>query len=77
MAGVDLQLDVLKSVGLIGIGYVVFRVIGKILGASLGAKMTKAPDVVQKHLGYTLIPQRRCCNRAFNVGRISSTGNGR
>ncbi|HHY03753.1 MAG TPA: cation:proton antiporter [Thermoanaerobacterales bacterium] len=57
MAGVDLQLDVLKSVGLIGIGYVVFRVIGKILGASLGAKMTKAPDVVQKYLGYTLIPQ--------------------
>lgn len=57
MAGVDLQLDVLKSVGLVGIGYVVFRVIGKILGASLGAKMTKAPDVVQKYLGYTLIPQ--------------------
>jgi Kef-type K+ transport system membrane component KefB len=57
MAGVDLQLDILRNVGLVGMGYVVFRVIGKILGASFGAKMAQAPDVVQKYLGYTLIPQ--------------------
>src|SRR5690606_40458410 len=50
-------LSVLKEVGFLGIAYVVFRVIGKILGANIGAKIAKFPKVVQKYLGYTLIPQ--------------------
>lgn len=57
IAGVDLKLEVLKNVGMVGIGYVVFRVLGKWLGAYLGAKLTNAPEVVQKYLGITLIPQ--------------------
>ncbi|HBG16382.1 MAG TPA: hypothetical protein DDW93_06335 [Firmicutes bacterium] len=57
LAGVELKFDILHQVGLIGAGYVVFRVIGKMLGAYLGAKITDAPAVVQKYLGLALIPQ--------------------
>jgi len=57
LSGAELKLSVLTAVGLIGIIYVLFRVAGKIFGAYLGAKITKAPDVVSKYLGYALIPQ--------------------
>ncbi|MBE5962693.1 MAG: cation:proton antiporter [Lachnospiraceae bacterium] len=57
LSGADLDIRILPTVGVIGILYVVFRVIGKVLGALLGAKISKAPKVVQKYLGYTLIPQ--------------------
>ena len=57
IAGVQLDLSVLKDVGIIGIVYVVVRVIGKLLGAYLGARIAKLSDVVQKYLGFTLIPQ--------------------
>ena len=57
IAGVDVNFGVLKGVGLIGVGYVIFRVVGKLLGAYAGARLTNAPEVVQKYLGFTLIPQ--------------------
>lgn len=57
LSGAELDMRVLPSVGVIGILYVVFRVIGKVLGALLGAKVSHAAPVVQKYLGYTLIPQ--------------------
>lgn len=40
-----------------GIGYIIARSIGKIVGAYVGAKLTKMPDTVQKYLGITLLPQ--------------------
>lgn len=57
IAGVQLELSVLKDVGIIGIVYVVVRVIGKMFGAYLGAKLAKLSSVVQRYLGFTLIPQ--------------------
>lgn len=57
ISGLALDLSVLKSVGLIGLGYVFARVIGKVLGAYLGCRLTKAEPVVQKYLGFTLVPQ--------------------
>lgn len=57
IAGVQLDLSVLKDVGIIGIVYVVARVMGKLLGAYLGSRIAKLSDVVQKYLGFTLIPQ--------------------
>ncbi|MDY0074704.1 MAG: cation:proton antiporter [Acholeplasmataceae bacterium] len=57
LSGAELNLNVLGIVGIIGLVYVVFRVAGKILGAYVGAKVTKADKVVSKYLGYTLIPQ--------------------
>jgi len=57
IAGIELNLSILKHVGLLGIAYIIFRVIGKVLGAYIGAKLAKSPAVVQKYLGLTLIPQ--------------------
>lgn len=57
ISGAELDLALIPSIGAIGIIYITFRVLGKLLGARLGATIMKAPDVVQKYLGWTLIPQ--------------------
>lgn len=57
LSGADLDISILPSVGVIGLLYVIFRIVGKVLGALFGAKVSKAAPVVQKYLGYTLIPQ--------------------
>jgi len=57
ISGASLDIEILKKVGLIGIGYVVFRSIGKILGAFFGAKALHMPETIQKYLGMTLLPQ--------------------
>lgn len=57
VSGAELDLSVLPQIGLIGIVYVVFRVLGKVLGSFVGAKIMKAPKEVCRYLGPTLIPQ--------------------
>lgn len=57
ISGAELDLSVLKSIGLIGIVYVFGRVLGKIGGAYLGARVSKADSVIRRYLGYMLIPQ--------------------
>ncbi|KYH34175.1 sodium/hydrogen exchanger family protein [Clostridium tepidiprofundi DSM 19306] len=57
LAGIELNISILKDVGIIGIAYMLLRVLGKMLGASLGAKIINSPKTVQKYLGFTLIPQ--------------------
>lgn len=56
-SGADLKLSVLPSVGIAGVIYIVFRVIGKAFGASLGATICKADKNIRKYLGPALIPQ--------------------
>jgi len=57
LAGIELNISILKDVGIIGISYMFLRVLGKMIGASLGAKIINSPKTVQKYLGFTLIPQ--------------------
>ena len=57
VSGAALNIGVLPSVGLVGIIYIITRVAGKYLGALAGAKISKAPSVVTKYLGFTLVPQ--------------------
>ena len=57
VSGADLDLKVLPSIGVIGVIYVVVRVIGKWAGAYAGAKLMHAPANVCKYIGPTLIPQ--------------------
>jgi Kef-type K+ transport system membrane component KefB len=57
LSGAELKLSVLPAVGIIGIIYVLFRVVGKIFGSWFGSKVSKAEPVVAKYLGYALIPQ--------------------
>ena len=42
---------------LVAVIYIIFRVVGKWIGAFSGASITKAEPVVKKYLGFTLIPQ--------------------
>ena len=62
LSGATLDLTIFASNSafiIIGIAftYIIFRVIGKWLGAYSGAKVTNAEPQVQKFLGFTLIPQ--------------------
>ncbi len=56
-SGADLKLSVLPTVGIVGAIYIVFRVIGKVLGAVFGSAVSKADPKVKKYLGWALIPQ--------------------
>lgn len=57
LAGASLDLSILLSVGILGIGYVIARAAGKMFGAWAGAKSVKADPMVTKNLGYALFPQ--------------------
>lgn len=57
ISGAQLNINIIPQIGLVGVLYVVVRVIGKILGAFFGAKLVHAPDKVCKYIGPTLIPQ--------------------
>lgn len=57
LSGADLNLTNLKSVGIVGIGYVVSRVIGKYLGSMVSTKISGFDQSVQRNLGLTLVPQ--------------------
>lgn len=57
VSGASLDVSVIPQIGLVGVIYVVVRVVGKMLGAFLGAKLMKAPKAVCRYIGPTLIPQ--------------------
>ena len=57
ISGASLDVTIITSVGVVGAVYVVGRVVGKALGAWLGARVSKAPKVVSRWLGLTLVPQ--------------------
>ncbi len=57
LSGAGLNVGIIPSIGIVGVIYVVFRVVGKMLGSSFGAAIMKAPENVKKYLGPTLIPQ--------------------
>ncbi len=59
MSGADLDFSVFTSAVTIGMGgvYLISRSVGKCLGATIGAKITKSAPQVVKYLGITLLPQ--------------------
>ena len=57
LAGASLELGMLKEIGLIGGAYIVFRIIGKLLGARLGAIVSRADTVTRCWMGFALLPQ--------------------
>lgn len=57
LSGADLKLSVLPSIGVVGVIYVVLRVVGKWIGAALGARLMRADANIQKYLGPALLPQ--------------------
>ena len=57
LAGAELHIANLMSVGLIGVLYIISRVTGKYIGTSLSARAVKAPKTVVTYLGIMLLPQ--------------------
>jgi Kef-type K+ transport system membrane component KefB len=57
LAGARLNLDVLRTSGLLAVILILVRFAGKLLGAYLGARISQAPSNVRKYLGYCLLPQ--------------------
>ncbi len=59
LSGAELNLKILSNpmVLLIGLVYIVFRSLGKYLGAYGSCAMTGCSDSIKKHLGITLLPQ--------------------
>lgn len=57
LAGMSLNIRVLASVSFLGIGYIIARAIGKIIGAGVGAKALGESRTIQKYLGLSLLTQ--------------------
>ncbi len=57
LAGANLEIALLKALGLLGLGYLVFRSVGKIGGAYLGGLMAHVPTRMRRYLGLALLPQ--------------------
>ena len=59
LSGAELNLKILSNplVLLVGVVYIIFRSLGKYLGAYGSCAMTGCSDTIRKHLGITLLPQ--------------------
>ncbi|NQY26495.1 MAG: cation:proton antiporter [Piscirickettsiaceae bacterium] len=57
LAGAHFKLSVFLQVTDLVVIYVFARVIGKFIGIRIGAKLSHAPEVVSKYLGFGVIPQ--------------------
>ena len=57
LAGYEYDVAAAVALGALGVGYVLARVAGRVLAARLAARLAGAPAVVQKHVGWCLLPQ--------------------
>ena len=57
MIGAKLQVKMLPAMGVIGIVYIAARTLGKLIGANLGGRWSKAKPTVTKYLGFALFSQ--------------------
>ncbi|MEA5016412.1 MAG: cation:proton antiporter [Candidatus Limiplasma sp.] len=57
VSGMRLNVGALPVAGITGVAYFLIRIVGKYLGASLGAVLARGTAEVKKYLGLALIPQ--------------------
>jgi Kef-type K+ transport system membrane component KefB len=57
LAGASLHIEALIGIGALGLAYVALRVIGKVVGAGLGARLAGAEPSVRHWTGLALMPQ--------------------
>ncbi|MEJ1337244.1 MAG: cation:proton antiporter [Candidatus Sedimenticola sp. (ex Thyasira tokunagai)] len=57
LAGASLEIGMLAELGLVGAVYLLTRIIGKLLGAWIGAKISDASDDMRHWMGFALMPQ--------------------
>jgi Kef-type K+ transport system membrane component KefB len=68
LSGAHLDFAILYKMGIAGILYIVFRTIGKVYGAKLGARISGAPKSVEDWLGLSLAPQ---AGVALGIGLVA------
>lgn len=68
ISGAHLDFAILYKMGLAGILYVVFRTLGKVYGAKVGARVSGAPKNVEDWLGLGLAPQ---AGVALGIGLVA------
>lgn len=54
--GMPLDYRMITGAGIFTVVYILSRAVGKIGGAYIGGKLTKAQPIVTKYLGFTLLP---------------------
>jgi Kef-type K+ transport system membrane component KefB len=57
LAGARLDIRLIPTIGFLGAAYLIFRILGKVLGAALGATISHAPTTVRKYIGLGLLSQ--------------------
>ena len=57
LSGASLDFNALPSIWLIGLVYIILRIVGKIIGNFIGSKITKESKNITKYLGLTLLSQ--------------------
>lgn len=70
ISGAQFNFEVLKTVGLVGVMYLVLRSAGKYFGAMAGCAIVKTEKNVKKYLGITLLPQ---AGVAIGMAQLSLT----
>jgi Kef-type K+ transport system membrane component KefB len=70
LAGAHLDFGILVKMGIVGILYILLRLIGKIYGAKLGARISHAPKLVERWIGLALAPQ---AGVALGIGLVAKT----
>ncbi len=57
LAGLHFDLSVMKVAGILALLIVLARCVGKYTGVRAGARISHAPDVIKKYLGFALLPK--------------------
>lgn len=57
LVGANLEISIVPQIGLMGVLYVVFRVLGKFIGVSIGARISHAEKNIRRYLAWGLVPQ--------------------
>jgi len=57
LAGASLHTEALYEIGLVGVSYIILRVIGRLLGAWAGGTISHAEPLMRRWMGVALIPQ--------------------
>jgi Kef-type K+ transport system membrane component KefB len=57
LAGADLDLGLISTMGVLGVAYILARAVGKFAGARIGARWLGLDDNVRRYLGFALMAQ--------------------
>lgn len=56
VSGMNLNIPALRYVGLIGLGFFFFRIVGKLIGSWIGCTLIQAPAATRNNFGLALVP---------------------